>query len=762
MSLKITRESSLNLSLQGSVGSFRVGTGTDGQQSLEVKYFLTHVGLNFAASSNTGLLSELAPVREIFDFKSLEFDEIMQRDIDDARVSAELIPYLLDEASRDLVKLFPPIIVMLLPIHDDRNRPAAFYPKRFEGETRKEVPGGLHGEYVLRVGEVGQEVFQFEQPISEGQRLSHDLARFRINTHRSRLVIVDGQHRAMALLAIYRNLMDQWSDEKRAPYKEYYSQWTPNYIKRFNLKEIELPVMFCTVPSLDEEYAGDFDLRKAARSIFLTLNKTARAVSSSRNILLDDNDLMSVLLRRSLSAVKDKDARSSFSFRIWNIELDQFRDKLRIQSPMALTGVSHLYYIVEHLMMDNGDVSGASPRSGNFQIRTKLYNCLDRLDGRDRLGSDVADAIRRDNFTVDASNKLGLEFDKRYGRYIIGVFEQFSPFESHNRAAVNLEKRIENFQDRQLRPILFEGQGISRVFEAHRDGLRKKLLKEPEDGGFTTDVPQIEAIAARLDATKTRMEAAIREFRVERAEIWLCGISEKNQIRDESRRPHEWLVKWFDELFQDVLTTVAFEAAIVCGFFCQVERAIVLHGGALEVEPAFDEFITQLNTFFVPSTVARLKKVIRLFSGEPVGDTVAEWRITPSNQTFRSVVYRGEMQPDQWPKYRYLFMEIWKPSHASLADAVNQDRELCRSQLFASLNHHNKNLYCRENQKPEEALLKDELKEIFGRSLEAYNGMLKSLGAEIMTTAFANKAIVVTKATSDQSEIESLEPDGAS
>ncbi len=758
MGLKITRESSLNLTLKGSVGSFRVGAGIDSQQSLEVKYFLSHVGLNFETASNTGLLSELAPVREIFDFNSLEFDEIMQRDIDDSRVSAELIPYLLDEASRDLVKLFPPIIVMLLPTHADRNHPAPLYPACFAGVVKKETPTGDHGLHVTRAGEVGHEVFQFEQPISDGQILSHDLARFKINTYRSRLVIVDGQHRAMALLAIYRNLLDQWSDEKRAPYKEYYSQWTPNYIRRFNLKEIELPVMFCTVPALADGYSGDFDLRKAARAIFLTLNKTARAVSTSRNILLDDNDLISVFLRRSLSAVKNRDARSASSFRIWNVELDQFRDKLRVQSPMALTGVSHLYYIIEHLMMDNGNVTGASARAGSFQARTKLHNCLDRLDGRNILGSEVADSIRRDHFTVDASGKLGAEFDARYGRYLIEAFENFSPFAAHNRAAINLEKRIENYQDRQLRPILFEGQGISRVFEAHRDGLRKKLSRLPDEGGFKTDVPQIEAIADRLDATNARLDSAIREFRIDRAEMWLHSISDKGTIRNTDKRPHECLVRWFDGVFQDVFTTVAFEAALVCGFFHQVERAIQPEERTADVDRFFADYMSQINGFFNPTTVSGLKRVIRLFNGEPGGETFAETRIHPSNQTFRSVIYRGEMQPDQWPKYRYLLMEIWKPSDKQLAGIVDSDRAQCRSQLFASLHQHNKNDFCRENSKPEDALQKHELEAIFTRSFDAYNGMLKNLGAEPLTKEFAVGSIEVGAAFGQDIDPDLLEP----
>ena len=155
MAIKLRQESALNLTLEGSTGSFQVGKGLSGQNSIEVKYFLTYVGLGFSSLSNEALLSELAPVRDIFDFNSLDFDEIMHSDIDDARVSKELIPYLLDEKSINLIKLFPPIIVVVLPVEEDRNRPANLYPE-VSSETVKQVSNDDHDERNTLPPEGGQ------------------------------------------------------------------------------------------------------------------------------------------------------------------------------------------------------------------------------------------------------------------------------------------------------------------------------------------------------------------------------------------------------------------------------------------------------------------------------------------------------------------------------------------------------------------------------------------------------------------------------
>jgi DNA-sulfur modification-associated len=722
-------ESALDLCLEGSIGSFSVGASRTGQSSIEVRYFLTHVGLDFSNTSNDALLSHLAPVREIFGFKSLDFDEIMQRDIDDARVSSELIPYLLDENSADLIKLFPPIVVVVLPLEEDEKRPAKLYPKVFEQESIDELGKGT---YFLRSGFSGQETFQFEQPVRNHKKLNHDLARLRLNTYKTCLVIVDGQHRAMALLALYRNLKDQWSDENRIAFKDYYSEWTKSYIQRFNLKQIQLPVILCTFPGLNHEYTGDFDLRKASRLVFLTLNKNARKVSDSRNKLLDDNDLIASFLRKVLSSIKNKDNRSQHSLRIFNVELDQFEDKLKIQSPIAITGVNHVYYMVEHLMLnEGGEVDGIKPRTGKFYKRTNLtdYGCLKRLNGRNLLGSDVADMTSRTAYTVDSEMSLGNAFLREYGKTIIDAFEQFLPYEIHNKAVLDLEQNIQANQDRRLYPILFEGQGIGRVFESHRINLKQKI----QEDYFSGRVPELSSISQLLDGTARRIEEAIYNLNVDRAQKYISNIPEKGQFKDDEGRWSQGFVGWINRLYADVFSTVAFQSALIAGFWIEVERAnreINKVGGTpLSIEDIFSDYIAQINSFFIPKTISNFRRLVRVLSGDLAG-SIADWRIISSNHTFRRVVYRGEMQPDQWPKYKYLLLEIWHPENSYFNAILSQEREYCRKQVMASLYKEQKSTYCQDNLKREEMLEENELKRIFDSAYKAYSSLIENIGLE--------------------------------
>jgi hypothetical protein len=748
MSLSLSQESALNLTLQGSTGTFRIGAVNSSQNSLEVRFLLTHVGLNLHVSQNETLLRHLAPVRETYDFEDLEFDEIMQRDIDDARVSHDLIPYLLDEAVADLIKLFPPVVIVLLPTKIRENKPESLYPPVHEGVVKEEEQGD-HGLHIIRSGIVGQEVFQFEQPILDGKCLEHDLVKLKINTNRMRMVIVDGQHRAMALLALFRNLKDDWGHERRAPFKHYYSEWTSNFIQKFTIEQINLPLMICTVPGLNEDYTGEYNLKKAAREVFLTLNKTAKKVSDSRNRLLDDNDLVAYFLRQCLSIVKkrSRDAQSPGSLLIPNVELDQAGNRVAIQSPIAITGVNHLYYLIEHVLLDDRTtIRGVKKRVGSFSTRKNLatYNTLNRLDAFNLLGSDAVSTIQRDRFQTKQASALADIFHEKYGQYIIETYDKFGPFDCHNRACLELSTSLNKHSDSRLKSILLDGQGVGRVFEDHRQRLKTKLKNDE----FSTDVPQINAISDDLAHTAESRDNAIRDFRKSRAASYLGGMSGKGRVIGKNNAVEATVLSWINTMYRDVYSTVAFQTAIVGGFIREIEvggKLLDAHPVSINVDEAFAEYIIQLNEFFIPRTLARLKRLIQVFTGIISGDEPKDWKINPSKNTFRSVVYRGEMAPDQWPAYRAVLLELWNPSQDPIRKQVESEREQCREQVFASLYRAYKVDFCREHLKAEESLDKTELQTIFDSTYAAFSGLLNNLDGSNLPNASAMRELI-TKA----------------
>lgn len=727
MALSLSVTSALNLTLEGSTGSFSVGRDAESQKTVEVKYFLTHVGLNLLSGANEELLRHLAPVREVFPPRDLGFNEIMQRDIDDARVSSELVPYLLDRKSRDLVKIFPPIVVVVMPVEADANRPADHYP----AVTQEQSVENGHDAQIVRSGEKGQEVFEFVQPIEGGKLYEHDLVRLKLNTNRCRLVIVDGQHRAMALLALYRNIKGDWEDKNKAPYRDYYEEWTPNYIKTFDLANISLPIMFCTFPALDVNFSGEYNVKMAARSIFLTLNKTARQVSASRNRLLDDNDLVALLLRDTLSTIKARDdIHAATSLRIHNVELDQAHDRVKIESPIALSGVNHIYYLIEHILLNRiEDVSGAKPRAGNYYLRSDLANfgALRRLNGWNLLGQDLANSTNRFFYTGAAGDTLTKEFNTRFGQFIVAAFERFAPYEAHSNAVLWLDEQLREQANTKIRPILFEGQGIGRTFENHRNHLAEKI-REKE---FGAEAPKLQEILNRLNSTQKLVADFEAKLKVERATRFIASVTDKKTLRDEDGKTHPKVVEFVTWLYENVLTTVAFQTALIGGFFGELERANIereKNGAALlETEATFDHFMSDINAFFDAGRSSDFRRLVEVFQGS-LGEDIGEWKITPSASTFRRVVYRGEMQPAQWPKYKYLVLELWRAAGTELESSIKAQRDLARHQIFNSLEKEYQKEFLERNLRREETLTPSERNEIRNEAYEAFCKFLRHLG----------------------------------
>lgn len=734
--MELRKDSGLNVTMSGSAGTFSVGGSTGNKSSIEVKYFLSHVSLDFTSGSNESILSNIAPVREIFDFDELTFDELMQRDLDDARVSSELIPYLLDTDSRDLVKLFPPIIIAVLPVHTDANRPASYYPEVEKIEEEEIIGRDDDGKpktqkyKKLRAGSKGEEVFQFEQPVQEnGEVLDHDLVRFKVNDNRARMVIVDGQHRAMALLALYRNLKNEWSGQGEDKYKGYYSQWTKSQIREFDIGEISLPMMICTFPELDKTYNGDFDLKNAAREIFLTLNKTARKVSETRNILLDDNDVIASFLRSVLENIKERNINSNYSLRIHNVELDQAQDRIKLKDPVAVTGVNHIYYAIQHLMLNEpeSDVKGIKSRSGRFKARTNLssYNTLQRLSAYDDLGADVANSIDRKRYSKSTEEKLNNSFCKKYGKYVVKMFEEVEVYECHNRASLKKKRELDEHQDRRVKPILYEGQGIERNFKRHKNNIKEQI----EENYFGDQSPEVKEVLRSLESTQERVKKAVEDLERYRTEEYLKDI-EEDKIADSKGDIYRSIKKWVNKTYKNTFKSVAFQTSIICTFFDQIERAYPPQENQdIEIEALFEEYIKIINNFFRPSTSEKLGDLMSLLDGEPDKDD--DWKIKPTPNTFDNVVSPRSMNPDKWTHYRYLILEIWTTDDDEINNEIKKSVRKCRKQTLQKLYDRNKSDYCEENKKYPDDLSKSEKINIANESAGQISEFLSLLGSKI-------------------------------
>lgn len=670
-------QSALDLELDGTIGAFSVSNKESNQKSIEVKYLLTHVSLDEFSTKDQRLLDQLSPVREVFKLDELDFDEIMQRDIDDARVSLELIPYLLEDKNAGLIKLFPPIVAVVLPLERLSRRPAKHYPK-VQRQSQPFSPSQPDIQKdVMMCGENGLEVFSFEQLSKKNQQFKADGAKLRISTQNSALAIVDGQHRAMALLALYRNLKGAWGKEERQPYKHYYEVWPESVIKKFDTRSIQLPVMLCTFPDLDESNVGDIDVVRAARRIFLTLNKNARKVSDSRNRLLDDQDLASECLRETLSIIKSADARSLSSLRIYNVELDQ-PDRTTISNPLAITTVSHLYYICERVLFLSDRLSGIQKNLIRMGARKDASPAIERLKLKNVLSQQEQQETKRDNYSDKVSLAFKESWREIFAPIVNTLLSELHPFKSHQLAVLEQSTWL----DRQagsaaLKSMLFDGQGTSRTFDEFEYNLSQKIKDDPSEW----ESPEIEATRNTIDALNEQRKSVIKALKDKRSANFyenLKGGEFKALLKANSSQPQ--LQSLADEIIGKVFSTIAFQAALVMTFIDSTEAAID-DGCEESQENLFEEYVAQLNKFFTPVKDADVTRLADIFLGKL---TVQEgvMALAPTNTSFRDIVHPGlEMQPDEWPRYRYLIVEIWRPTNKILAAKLSVERTLLRSQI---------------------------------------------------------------------------------
>ncbi|MCK6523505.1 hypothetical protein L6R49_18995 [Myxococcota bacterium] len=631
--------------------------------------------LSFKLDDDERLLRALSPVREVFNLKDLDFEQLMQRDIDDARVATELIPYLLEESRSGLVKLFPPIIVVVLPVNDQK-LPADHYPTVQSGDEDDGEGNTWHTE---RSGELGQEVFELRQLVQDGERWDHDYARLKLNTGRSALVIVDGQHRAMALIAMYRNCT-KWPDNARAV-EPYYKLWSRSVIERYDLDEVKLPVMFCVFPELDGRDPDQMPVHQACRAVFLALNKNARKVTRARNFLLDDRDIVSSFMRSVLTDIKaSSDIHSKSTLRLWNVELDSDADRTALNADTAITGVTHLYGLIERITLRGNPLERLNAPSSAGRKQTTLEACFRRLVVEDLLSRVTRDEARRDTCDPATEAILVRAFSERFGRLLVRGLSDFAPYAANNEAALLIHRQLDAGATAEFyRTILFEGQSMDQVFESHVEWLKQEM-KSP--GRLRS--PELRAVKTDFDGRVKELEVWRQRLASERINNLLGSVPEHVRESPSVRRT-------LHELHTRTFTTAAFQSALFITFFAAIEREnerrskppeVLDPLTAAEVEALFDEYLRQVNELFAPTKLERLERLLLVLVGrlDVEGKSAT---VTPWTECLRHILIPGELKPDEWSKFRFMFAELWQPKeHPELKDQLTRLRVALRKQAL--------------------------------------------------------------------------------
>ncbi|MBA1249939.1 DNA sulfur modification protein DndB [Pseudomonas luteola] len=402
------------------------------------------------------LTSFLSPVREVLPHKDMNFNQLLQRDLDDHRVAVELVPYLFDTQNNNPA-FFPPIVAALLPF--EGQDPIDHFPELSEGEDDDDLASWSYQSY--------GDAFKFDR-LMDGEGEEHILKSGRLswNPEKAKLVVIDGQHRAMALLAVDRTINSKWSGAAEK-YRSFYEPTVNKLLKTAgpgfsNFENVEFPVSLIWFPELEGSH------QKAARKIFVDLNKNARKPSDSRILLLSDDDLIGVFTRTTLNVFRDEEA----GFPIYAVEYDNPEsDQSTASKWSVITNVSLLSACIKRMLCGPAKhFKDLSSKFGGKESSTELAHIL-------RESLDVS-SVLEEVITEDRIYKRGeishLEFPpsklplleqqylRGWGHAIKEIYTNLLPFQKHAAALEELKESwiTADSAATLAKDSIFEGVGI--------------------------------------------------------------------------------------------------------------------------------------------------------------------------------------------------------------------------------------------------------------------------------------------------------------
>lgn len=623
---------------------------------LTVEYILTYAALDGGKTANGQLLDLLVPVREVFRLEDLDFDQLLQRDLDDFRVSEEMVPYLLGETPSD-PRFFPPIVAVVVPMSGkDMND---FYPPCSKTD---DVDQGVP----LRVFNYGN-VFSVKREVRDEQheqdeQLAQSPVDLCIHPTQAKLVIVDGQHRAMAMLAAYRSASNKWSGNE---FQHFYQGIDLDISE---LRRIHLPVCIAYFPELTQDTATTQmgTLTTACRKFFLDVNRNARQPSESREILLDDTDLVACFTRHLFNIIKENTKASSLQLR--HTEYDNPRDRTRIFRPFAVTDVFTLRSIVRSVLLLNNErvlnpmasaSSGRQPQNDSrLQRELDLENALTE-DDKDKLGIKIAD-IKQNKYPRKAEDKLRQCFGETWGQVIIASLEKLYPFAVHIKAVNTVLKKHAPYTgvNQIAETALVAGQGLRYTLQQQRD---KKLKQGGEDSNAKKAWKALQAIE--------------KDFGKCRAKLYLKL----------NRDPNHKEIERVDKIFE-CFRSSAFQTGLFMAFAYMKSK---IKADKQEFASYVAKWIKRINEKFEDNEGVR--KVL----------------FDISNLKSLRYLYRprGGLTPTDWPFFRYLILELLSVKRGKERIIINAAKVGWRKKLYVTLyNEKKKQLNPDENEQSDNSV----------------------------------------------------------
>jgi len=319
---KIGQPQSYDLVRTGNFGRFSSG------ESFPIEYVMT----TFPVAELAAEHSYLSYARDIRPEK-LDFELLMQRDIDEARVREKIEPYLNPSITTDELRsralFFPPLLAAIVPTKGKHMLEC--YPDEISAPVeeggvkylKREWPGVFQLTYYSGEGVNALALDVISNGSTESVLVDRDPVKLEVriakgNQLGAKLVVIDGQHRLFALQEVY---------EKKPELFE----------------QLIVPVCILFAPSAtsyqQERYGGIHvpTVPEVFRHLFVDVNSNAELVGGHFNILLSDESIGSLVCRKFCDRVLAERGPYGLAAIEWNTK--KKKDSAVIKRDYSLTSV---------------------------------------------------------------------------------------------------------------------------------------------------------------------------------------------------------------------------------------------------------------------------------------------------------------------------------------------------------------------------------------------------------------------------------------
>ncbi|PYC25267.1 hypothetical protein DMX02_04200 [Pseudomonas jessenii] len=322
--------------------------------SVPIEYFMT--------SFKVDELSYLSYAKDVN--TDLNFDYLIQRDIDEDRAIAEISQYLAKEdgIQKDIVFL-PPLLVGVVFVDQDK-RLEDYYPNSTH-KPGSDNFGELHIREWPGVLKVTNYHVDQEEPrnfsCGDGDHpatITINNAKIQVNitpngVRGARLVVIDGQHRLFALNALRDS-------------------------NRELVKDLTLPICLVYPPNSIENNRGvQPKVPEVLRHLFVDVNSTVERVSGHFLTLLSDQTLGSIICREFCKTILDQKDGEGLGLIEWNTK--NHKQSLEISREHTLTSIGVINSAFEELFKTKNGVKllaailGIDKQSGEFDFDSDDY-----------------------------------------------------------------------------------------------------------------------------------------------------------------------------------------------------------------------------------------------------------------------------------------------------------------------------------------------------------------------------------------------------